>query len=255
MADIYYQRDEKGQALVLYEQIIETPVSVFTEEALVRASKMLYNEGEYMRALPHYDKLESLASTPQVIYNTRIGLMRCNYLLEFYPNATEAAKKVISDKLINENVELEAYYIAAMSLYKTKKYNEALPYLSWTEKNTGTERGTEALHYLAHSNFYLEKYDEVEKLHNQLLSRKPAYDYWIAHSLLLKGRLLMVKDDLFAAEQTVQMVIDNYPNKEDGVITDAEKLIAEIMQLKNQPKSMNEDGGRTIDFEEGGNNE
>jgi hypothetical protein len=27
------------------------------------------------------------------------------------------------------------------------------------------------------------------------------------------------------------------------------------MQLKNQPKSMNEDGGRTIDFEEGGNNE
>jgi tetratricopeptide (TPR) repeat protein len=255
LADIYYQRDQKGQALVLYEQIIEAPVSAFTEEALVRASKTLYNDGEYMRALPHYDKLEALASTPQVIYNTRVGLMRCNYLLEFYPNATEAAQKVISDKLINEEIELEAYYIAGMSLYKTKKYTEALPYLSWTEKHTGTERGTEALHFLAHANFYLEQYDEVEKLHNQLLSRKPAYDYWIAHSLILKAKMLMVQDDLFAAEQTVQLVIDNYPNKEDGVIADAEKLFEEIMQLKNQPKSLNEDDGRTIEFEEGGNNE
>jgi tetratricopeptide (TPR) repeat protein len=255
LADIYYQRDQKGQALVLYEQIIDAPVSAFTEEALVRASKTLYNDGAYMRALPHYNKLESLASTPQVIYNTRVGLMRCNYLLEFFPNATSAAQKVISDQLINETVQLEAYYIAGMSLYKTKKYNEALPYLSWTEKNTGTERGTEALHFLAYSNFYLDNYTEVEKLHNQLLSRKPAYDYWIAHSLLLKGKLLMVLDDLFAAEQTVQLVINNYPNKEDGVIADAEKLLAEIMQLKNQPKSLNDDGGRTIDFEEGGNNE
>lgn len=255
LADVYYQRDEKGQALVLYEQIIEAPVSAFTEEALVRASKTLYNDGAYMRALPHYDKLESLASTPQVIYNTRIGLMRCNYLLEFYPNATQAAQLVIADELINEEIELEANYIAGMSLYKAKNYSEALPYLSWTEKNTGSERGTEALHYLAHANFFLERYEEVDKLHNQLLSRKPAYDYWIAHSLLLKGKLLMVLDDLFAAEKTVQLVLDNYPNKEDGVIVDAEKLIDEIMQLKNQPKSVNEDGGRTIELEEGGNNE
>lgn len=255
LADIYYQRDAKGQALVLYEQIIEATVSAFSEEALVRASKTLYNDGAYVRALPYYNKLESLASTPQVIYNTRVGLMRCNYLLEFYPNATVAAQKVIADQLINETVQLEAYYIAGLSLYKTKKYTEALPYLSWTEKNTGTERGTEALHLLAYSNFYLVNYEEVQKLHNRLLSRKPAYDYWIAHSLLLKGKLLMVQDDLFAAEQTVQLVIDNYPNKEDGVFADAEKLLAEIMQLKNQPKSMNEDSGRTIDFEEGGNND
>jgi hypothetical protein len=65
----------------------------------------------------------------------------------------------------------------------------------------------------------------------------------------------MVLDDLFAAEKTVQLVLDNYPNKEDGVIADAEKLMDEIMQLKNQPKSVNEDGGRTIELEEGGNNE
>jgi len=255
LADIYYQRDEKGQALVLYEQIIEAPVSAFTEEALVRASKTLYNDGDYLRALPHYNKLEELASIPQVIYNTRVGLMRCNYLLEFYPNATAAAQKVISDKLINQEIELEAYYIAGMSFYRTKKYNEAIPYLRWTEEQTGTERGTEALHYLTYSHFHLEKYDDVEKLHNQLLSRKPAYDYWIARSLLLKSKTLMVQDDLFAAEQTVQLVIDNYPNKEDGVIEDAEKLIAEIMQLKNQPKSLNDDGDRTIELEEGGNNE
>jgi len=255
LADIYYQRDEKGQALVLYEQIIASPTSSFTEEALVRASKTLYNEGKYERALPHYQKLESLASTPQVIYNTRVGLMRCNYLLTYHADAAKAAKKVLSDPLINDNIRVEANYVAGMSLFRTQQYAESLQHLDWTQKNTGAERGTEALHYLAYANFHLANYTELDKLHAQLMSRKPAYDYWIAHSLMLKSKSLVARDDLFAAESTIRLVIDNYPITDDGVLVDANKLLSEILQLKDQPKNIQDDSGRTIDIEEGGNNE
>ena len=251
LADIYYGREEMDLALPLYAEIIEAPVSAFTEEALVRSSKTLYNNGDYAAALPYYEQLESLASTPQIIYNSRVGLMRCNYLVENYENAVPAAKKVIEDELINEEIEFEANYIAGMSLFELETYNDALVYLTWTEENTGTERGAEALHYCAYAYFYLADFEMVDTKHNQLMSRKPAYDYWIAQSLMLKARVLMIQDDLFAAEQTVQLVIDNYPNQDDGVILEAEKLLAEIQQLKDQPKSTEEDGTRTIELEEG----
>jgi len=146
-------------ALPLYAEIIEAPVSAFTEEALVRSSKTLYNNGDYAAALPYYEQLESLASTPQIIYNSRVGLMRCNYLVENYENAVPAAKKVIADELINEEIELEANYIAGMSLFELETYNDALVYLTWTEENTGTERGAEALHYCAYAYFNLADFE------------------------------------------------------------------------------------------------
>ena len=255
LADIYYQRDQKGQALTLYENIIEKPTSAYTEEALIRASKTLYNEKKYERALPYYSRLEKLASTPQVIYNTRVGLMRCNYLLEFYPNASDIATKVVEDKLASENIQLEANYIAGMSLYKQNLYREAIPYLKTTEKKNDGERGTEALFTIAECHFKLEEYNKAEAIHKQLMSRKPAYDYWIAKSLILQARVFMITGELLQAENTINLVLKNYPDNDDGILLEANKLKTELMQLKDTPKSKDEDTNRVIDIEEGGNDD
>lgn len=255
LADIYYQSDQKGQALALYEKIIEKPTSAYTEEALIRASKTLYNEKEYDRALPYYARLEKLASTPQVIYNTRVGLMRCNYLLEFYPNASDIAIKVVKNQLASDNIQLEANYIAGMSLYKQKLYEKAIPYLKTTEQKNDGERGTEALYTIADCHYKLKEYDEAETVHKQLMSRKPAYDYWIAKSLILQARVFMVTEELLQAENTINLVLKNYPDNDDGILLEAEKLKTELMQLKDAPKSTDNDTNRVIDLEEGGNDD
>lgn len=255
LADIYYQRDEKGQALALYRRIIEKPTSAYTEEALVRASKTLYNDGEYADALPYYSRLEPLASSPQIIYNTRVGLMRCNYLLDFYANAAQAARKVLADELIRDDIRVEANYVAGMSLFKEEKYDEAITYLKWTSENTGAERGTEALHILAETNFELGNFEKAEKIHKELLKRKPAYDYWIARSLILQARVFMAMDDLFQAENTINLVLNNYPEEDDGILIEAQKFKSELMQLKDEPDKIEEDTNRVIDFQEGGDDE
>lgn len=255
LADIYYQRDQKGQALTFYENIIENPTSAYTEEALIRASKILYNEEEYGRALPYYSRLEKLASTPQVIYNTRVGLMRCNYLLEFFSNASEIAIKVVENQLASESIQLEANYIAGMSLYKQNLYQEATSYLRTTETKSDGERGTEALHTLADCYFKLGEYDKIEAIHKQLMSRKPAYDFWIAKSLILQTRVFMVTGELLQAENTINLVLKNYPDNDDGILLEADKLKTELMQLKETPKSTGDNTNRVIDIEEGGNDE
>lgn len=253
MGDIYYTQEEYERAITYYEDIITRPNSAFTEEALIRTSRVLYNDAEYSRALPHYEKLEGLASSPQVVFNTRIGLMRTNYILGNYEKAAPAAEKVLNDKLLDDNdVKSEGYYIAGMANYYSEKYQKAISYLRWTADNTGKERGTEALYYLTEAYFGVKDYSQAEKLHKELLNRTPTYDYWIAKSLMLQAKVFMMKEDLFQAEQTINLVLQNYPIQNDGVIDEAEMVKAEIMQLKNEPKDIEDNMNRMIDINDGG---
>ncbi|PWH82928.1 tetratricopeptide repeat protein [Brumimicrobium oceani] len=253
LADIYYQRSEEELAITYYENIINRPNSAFTEEALVRTSKLLYNNEEYSRALPHYEKLESLASKAQIVFNTRVGLMRTNFILENFAKAAIAANKVLQDELLDDKeIRIEGNYIAGMSMFEIKEYQKSLPFLRWTADNTGKVRGTEALYTLTYANYHLEDYAKAEQLHNELLQRKPAYDYWIAKSLILQTRVFMMKDDLFQAEQTIDLVIKNYPNQNDGVLIEADKVKSELMQLKNSPDDFEDDTNRMIDINNGG---
>ena len=249
LADIYYQRDEKGQALIFYEQIIEKPLSAYTEEALVRAAKTLYNDEKYERALPYYDQLEEFASSPQVVFNTRVGLMRCNFLLEFYNNAVSSAEKVLNDDKVTDRIRLEANYIAGIGAFKEEKYEKAIPYLKWTAENTGAERGAEAHHYLGEAHLYLENYGEAEDNHKEMMKRKPSYDFWVAKSLILQARIFMATDDLFQAESTIDLVLKNYPIEDDGVLLEANKFKSELMQLKSEPDKEEQNINRVIELE------
>lgn len=215
---------------------------------------MLYNSAEYSRALPHYEKLESLASSPQVVFNTRVGLMRTNYILGNYDKAASAAEKVLNDKLLNDNdIKTEGYYIAGMANYYAGEHQKSISYLRWTADNTGKERGTEALYYLTEAYFGLKNYTQAEKLHQELLNRTPTYDYWIAKSLMLQAKVFMMKEDLFQSEQTINLVLNNYPFQDDGILDEAEMVKAEIMQLKEEPKDVEDNINRMIDINDGGN--
>ncbi len=93
-------------------------------------------------------------------------------------------------------------------------------------------------------------YAKAEKLHNELLQRKPAYDYWIAKSLILQTRVLMAKPDLFQAEHTLKSVIDNYKVKDDNILLEANQLWNELMQIKNMPKSIDDTNTNVIEINE-----
>lgn len=252
LAEIYYKQEEFDKAISYYEDIISRPNSAYTEEALIRTSRLLYNDGKYSKALPHYEKLEGLASDPEIVFNTRVGLMRTNYILGNYDKAAKAADKVLKDELLDDKeIRIEGNYIAGMSNFYTQKYNNSTSYLRWTADNTGKERGTEALFTLTEAYYHMKDYSMAEKLHNELMKRTPAYDYWIAKSLMLQAKVFMMTDDMFQAEQTINLVLDNYPNDDDGILTEAEAVKAEIMQLKNKPKDLEDNKSRMIDFNDG----
>lgn len=249
LGNIFYQKDQKDSAIYYYQQVINRPLSSYTEQVLARTSKWYYNTEQYEEALPIYQKLEKVTSDPNTLFNTRIGLMRTNYLLENYMNAALSSEKVLNDKLLDkEAIKLEGNYIAGMAYFYLKKYQKGIINLQWTADHTGTERGTEALFSLSKSYFELGEFSKTEKIHKQLMKRKPAYDYWIARSLILQAKVFIEKEDLFQAEQTINLVIDNYPNKNDDVLALAGVVKQEISRIKLTPKEIENESNRTIEL-------
>lgn len=257
LADAYFETGDEEMALSVYQELLEEQDSPFTETALIRSSKLLYNNEEYQQALPYYSRLEKIASTPEIIYNTRVGLMRTNFLLLTYENAHPAAIKVLTDKQISNQVEVEANYIAGIALFYDKRFDDAIPYLKWTAKNSGTIRGAEAQHIIAATYYELGDFTKAKSEHKKMMNRKPAYDFWIAKSLILQSRVLLAEQEPYQAENTINLVLSNYPTQEDGIIDEAQAVKSEIESVLNIPETeINKNTQNSIEIdEEGGNNE
>jgi tetratricopeptide (TPR) repeat protein len=249
-ADALYKLKREQEAIDIYKVTLEAPNDDFTERAAQRTARFLYNAGEYEMALPYYTRLEQVAKTPAMIQTAELGLMRCHFILENFANAAEYAKKVLANKQIDNSVKLEAEFAKGISLARTERFPESVPSLEYVVKNTTTEFGAEAKYNLAEGYFKQGDLAKSETEIRALLKMKPGYDFWIAKALILQTRVLVAKKDLFQAEQTIKSVIDNYPEEDDGILSEAGELYDEIMQMKNQPKNIEEKSGTVIEVEE-----
>lgn len=237
LADCYYELDDETKAINYYETILKEPTSNYTELALIRTSRYYFNNGEYEKAIPFYERTVQVSSDPEVIFNAETGLMRSYFKIEDYVPASASAKKVVASNLLKTDNKLEAYYVLGVSSYHTSDYSEANTALSFVSRNTTKPIASEAQFLLASIYFLQDNMKDAEKFAKDVLKMKPTYDYWIAKSLILQTKILMKKDDLFQAEQTISSVIQQYPEENDGIKAEAQQVYDELMQIKNMPKS------------------
>lgn len=250
LANSYFATDNKAKGIETYRKALERPDNSYTEFAASRVAQYLYNNAEYDQALIYYDRLEKAGSKPSVLYAAKLGLMRCHFLVGNWTSATVYAKEVLSNSQITNTIRLEAEYAKGMSSYNAENYTDAKPSLEWIVKNTTTVMAAEAKFTLAEMYFKLNDYTRADDEIRALLKMKPAYNYWVAKSLILQTRILIIKDDLFQAEQTLKSVIDHYPDQNDGIISEANELWDELMQLKNSTKRVQEQNETIIDLNE-----
>jgi TolA-binding protein len=253
LANSYYETGEKAKAIDQYRIVLEGPNDSYTEFSASRVSQYLYNEGKHEEAIPYYDRLEKISSKPATLFNAKLGLMRCNFLIENWTNSVLYAKAVIASSQINNTLRLEAEYANGMSNFYLNNFEAAKPSLTYIIKNTTTVWGAEAKYTTAEIYFKQEEYAKADTEVRALIKMKPSYNYWVAKGLILQARVLIVQADLFQAEQTLKSVIDHYPIEDDGIKLEANELWDELMQLKNQPKSVETPEETIIEVNEGGN--
>ena len=248
LAQSHYNLGNIDVAIPIFKETLEDPDNRFTENAAILVSKYLFNNGEYSDAIPYYNRAETVTSSPEVKYNARVGLMRSNFLTEQWNSASQYADKVLNSSSISQQMKVESYYIKGMSNYHLNRFNDAKPSLEWIIQNTTTERASQARHSLAELYFKKGDYAQADAEVTKLLKMKPAYNFWIAKSLILRTRVYMAQDKLFDAEQTLKSVIDHYSIPDDGILDEANLLWDELMQLKNQPKNIEPGTNPIIDI-------
>jgi tetratricopeptide (TPR) repeat protein len=252
LANCHYQLKQEEKAIAIYEELIEKPLTDFTEIAAIRVSKYYYNNSKYKEALPNYKKLEKISSKPDVIFNAKLGVMRCQFLLEAWNEALEYSNKILTYTQLNQTIKLEAEFAKAISQYRLEKYEDAKKSLEWIVKNTTSIFAAEAKYTIAELAFKQNDLPKAEEEIKSLLKMKPSYDYWIAKALILQTKILMTKKDYFQAEYTIKSVVDNYTNQNDGILLQANQIWDEVMQLKNKTKQVNEPPTTIIEIKNDG---
>ncbi len=235
LGDSYLQLNDTLSAIPNFESALSSLSGSYREYAASRVSRYYYEILNYEKGLEYYQVLEQLASTPTSINTARLGIMRTSFFLKNYELSRTNALLVMENSSLTQTIKSEANYALGLSCYYLGNYQEAMLPLEWLVSNMTTFMGSEAQFTLAQIHFNQEDLSSAKDEIDQLLKMKPSYDLWIAKGLILKSRILIKEGDLFQSEQNLKSVIEHYPNKDDGILEEANLLWNEILILKNPP--------------------
>lgn len=237
-AESAYQLKKYDEALEGYNYAIGRAKNIFTEKSLIRAADIHYFRKNYSDAKLMFAVLEEVAEVEQNLINSRIGLMRCNYELGEYDEASRYAEKVTTMEKIADDVLNEAHLIIAKSALAQDKEGLALAAFNKVAGSSQTAVGAEAEYNVAAIQYRQGNYDVCEKTIINIIKNRPSYPYWVAKSFILLADNYVAKDDDFQAKLTLQNLIDKYEGADLKAIAQ-EKLNA-IIQRENDEELMKE---------------
>ena len=222
LADCQNRNENYESALKSYNFVIDKSKNTFTEQALLAAAAINYDAENYFEALSNYKKLEQVAELNNHIILSRVGQMRCHYLLKSYQVAIELAQKVRYTEKISDELKREAYYIKGKSLLETKNYQEALDQFRLISEEVNSSEGAEAKYLVCELNY---KSGELKMAEHEIFdfaSQNTSQEYWLAKSFILLANIYYYQKDNFQAKHTLKSIIYNYnPDANDDIIKKA----------------------------------
>ncbi len=207
----FEKQNMPDQAMEYYLKIIDFPDNQYTDDVLLKAARIEFDNKNYSDAFTYYSRLSEIAEIQGMRVEGNDGAMRCAYLLGDYQNASSFAAQLLKTEQVNENQIVFAHYVLAKSALEMQNMAIARKELGITDELTSGELGAEAKYQLALIHFQNNEFDQSESLIYQIPEQYADYDYWIAKGFILLADIYVKRDNTFQAEQTLQSVIDNYP--------------------------------------------
>lgn len=226
-AESAYYLKEYDKALEGYNYAIGRAKNTFTEKSLQRAADIHFNNKNYTEAKLMFTILEEVAEVQQNLFNSRVGLMRTNYLLNKFDEAIEYSQKLLGAEKVSQDVVAEAHLTIAKSALAQNKYGLALPEFIEVEKTMTNVMAAEAKFNIAHIQYMQENYEECQKHIFELIDKYASYKEWVTKSFLLLADNYLKLGDSYQAKITLQYVIDKSGQEQYQQI--AQKKLDEIL--------------------------
>ncbi len=225
-------RGEEARASLNY--IIDQPVSMFTEPALMAAARFAYRDGNYARSAELYRKVTELGGDKSNITEAETGLMRSYAKLDEYQNTIEAANQVLLQDKLAEAVQKEATFRIGRAYYMQNDMISAYDWFSRLGNEVNSEFGAEARYRMAEIDFNRGRVEESEEIVYDIIDKNTPHQYWMGKTFLLLSDIFLEKDDDFQAVQTLESIISYYTVEDDGIKQEALQKKSRITDRVNE---------------------
>ena len=216
------------EAMHDFNIIMNDWTSAYTERTLISVSKLHLRNKAYNEAVQVLKKLE-LTSEYKENYGWAV-----NNLLVSYFNMGDYAETLTYANIIkkyeksSEEDIAKAHLYAAKAYLSTSKGSEGMKELNLAALKSKTETGAEARFLVAEQQLKNKNYDGAIKSALDISDSFSSYDYWVAKGFIVMAQAYEGKGDKFQAKSTLESVIDNYENTEDGILNEAKQLLEKI---------------------------
>lgn len=237
--DAYYYKAEcelkenkPDAALASFNYIISKPKNGYTENALVAASNINYKNKNYTTALSNNKQLEEIAEYPKNIIDARIGMMRCNYLLNNYDAAIANANQLITSDKIQPDIVNEIHVTIAKSALTLNNIDLAYAEFQTAANTVKGEWRAEAKYNVAAIQYAKGLYKESKNGVFAMVNTETNYPFWITKGLILLADNYVALKDNFQAKHTLKNVIESADIPE--LVQVAQKKLDDIL-LSEKP--------------------
>ncbi len=233
MAECQLKADNHIEAMMALEFVIDKPRNIFTEPALLTASRINFDYKNYRGALKNFLMMKDYGEVNRNLKEATIGIMRCYYQLEEFGDAIDASRAVLREEKISDEVIREANFIIAKSFYAQDRFALALDDFRKVATEVSSQEGAESKYRVAEIQFIRKDYENAEKTIFEFIDLNTPHDFWMAKSFILLADLYLVKEDDFQAVQTLTSIIDYYEETDDGILDLARRKKVEILKRQN----------------------
>ncbi len=224
-ADCFMKAQQIDSAYNCYEQIAQKPKNKYTEASLFNLSLIKFNKADYKKSLEYYTSLEAVAEYQSNIIEARKGQLLCNDKLKDSVATINSARKLLSTEKLPDELKRLANYEIAGVYNQQNKLDSALELYITLSQDVKSVEGAESKFRVAEILFKKGNYDESEKEILDFLDKNSPQQYWLARSYMLWAEIFVVRKDFFQGKHTLQSIIDNYPNKTDGILEMAQQKL------------------------------
>ncbi|NGF57877.1 tetratricopeptide repeat protein [Parapedobacter sp. SGR-10] len=227
-AESYAALGKDKEALHDYNIIMNDWTSAYTERTLVSVSKLHLRNKAYNEAVQVLKKLE-LTSEYKENYGWAINnLLESYFHIGDYIETLNYVNLVKNYEKSSEEDIARAHLYAAKAYLATNKAADATKELNLAALKSKTVTGAEARYLVAEQQFKAKQYDKTIESAMDISNTFSSYDYWVAKGFILMANAYAAKGDNFQAKATLESIIDNYEDQEDGIVKTAKEQLSKL---------------------------
>ncbi|MDE6199755.1 MAG: tetratricopeptide repeat protein [Muribaculaceae bacterium] len=210
-------------------ELIETyPDNALMPAALKAKAEALADQGKGELALSAYEQLATTASTPEMLNEAQLGIMRTARDLGYNDRVIDAASAITSSSTPSGEQRSEAAFNYAEALYNNGDTDNAIARWNELSADLNDIYGTKALFRIAQAGYDAGDLKAARTAAEKLIDSDTPHNYWLARGFILLSDINRAEGNLFEADQYLVSLRDNYP----GTETDIFKMIDDRLNNK-----------------------